>query len=341
MKQKGRILFGLVVLMLTAALLAACNVPANTTNEDEDPSIQQTSVAETVEASLLITQEQEAATDTPQVTQAPTNTPVPSEAPDATATGENTDVVGEDRAEFVADVTIPDYSEHLVGTEITKTWRIRNVGESTWTTDYYLDFDKGEKLGASDTSNLPKEVGPNDFVDISVDFIVPDATGEYTSYWHLRNADDELVGIDEEDTPLSLYMVINAVSAGGAVATSTGTSGGSSGGISGGAKVTGATVSVDDSNYSGSCPADVTFTYTVTTSNAGKVNFQLVLTAVSPAAYTFDPTPEYSINFTGGYTVTYTYTLISSSSVTATAKVVAVGSNTYNSSPINFKINCN
>lgn len=339
MKRIGRIVFGFSVLMVTAVWLAACNMPAN---EEEDPSIQQTSVAQTVEASLLITQEQGAATDTPQITEAPTNTALPSETPAVTATGEKTEVVGEDRAEFVADVTIQDYSEHLVGTEITKTWRVRNVGETTWTTDYYLDFDKGEILGAPTTINLPKEVGPNDFVDLSVDFTVPSATGEYTSYWHLRNGDGELVGIDEEDTPLSLYMVITAVKEGGAVATSTGTSGGSSsGGISGGAKVTGATVSVDNANVSGSCPADVTFTYTVTTSNAGKVNFQLVLTAVSPAAYTFDKTPEYSINFTGGYTVTYTYTLISSSSVTATAKVVAVGSNTFNSSAINFKINCN
>ena len=93
MKPNGRIVFGFGVLLVTAAWLASCNMPAN---EEEDPSIQQTAVAQTVEASLLITQEQGAATDTPQVTEAPTNAALPSEAPVATATGEKTEVVGED-----------------------------------------------------------------------------------------------------------------------------------------------------------------------------------------------------------------------------------------------------
>ncbi len=337
MNRISRKLFVGFVWMALAFLLVSCNAP---TTEEEDPSARQTAVAQTVDASLLTSQPQQATTEVPQATDTPAGTALPSDTPATTAvtpTNENEDVVGDDRAEFVADVTIPDYSEHLLGDEITKTWRVRNVGDTTWTTDYYLEFDKGQILGAPEKINLTNEVGPNNFVDLSVDFIVPDEAGEYTSYWQLRNGDDELVGIDDEGTPLSIYMVINAVEEGGAVATSTGTSGG----IAGGAKVTGATVSVDDANYSGSCPAQVTFTYTVTTSNAGKVNFYLDLTPISPPGYSFDATPDYSESFTGGYTVTYTYTLFSNSSVTATAKVIAVGEKTYTSSPINFKINCN
>jgi hypothetical protein len=79
----------------------------------------------------------------------------------------------------------------------------------------------------------------------------------------------------------------------------------------------------------------------VTTSNAGKVNFQLKFGVISPAGYKFDPTPQYSVDFSGGYTVTYTYSLFSSNAVNATAKVEAVGSNTITSAPVSFSVKCN
>ncbi|MFN2145280.1 MAG: hypothetical protein ACK2T7_07990, partial [Anaerolineales bacterium] len=116
------------------------------------------------------------------------------------------------------------------------------------------------------------------------------------------------------------------------------TSGGQS--IAGGAKVTGATVSVDKPNYEGSCPAEINFSYTVTTSNAGKVQFNLVFNVVSPSGYSFDPAPEYLVDFTSGYTVTYSYLLFSNDPVTANVRVQAVGENEYLSAPVQFTVKC-
>lgn len=339
MKQIVRKSLPLSMLLLAVVLLAACTMPSS---EENDAAAQQTAVAQTVEASLAtaVVSEEPTTAAAPTATTA-VQTTASTQATSAVTQTPEEETVGDDRAEFIADVTIQDYSEQVVEDEITKTWRIRNVGETTWTTDYYLEFEKGDQMGADAKVYLTEDVAPNAYTDLSIDFTVPADAGEYASYWRLRNGDGELVGIDEENTPLSLYTVINAVEEGGDTGDTGDGGSSSSGGIAGGATVTGATVSVDDASYSGSCPGQVTFTYTVTTSTAGNVNFYLNLTPSSPAGYSFDATPEYSIAFTGGYTVTYTYTLFSNSSVSATAKVIAEGDKTFTSSPINFTINCN
>ncbi|HAY83946.1 MAG TPA: hypothetical protein DCY42_03205 [Chloroflexi bacterium] len=332
------ILLGILVL-----ILAGCNLP-----ETPDDVSQQTAAAQTVNAVV-----QEQATETPEApvstaTQAadgaePTSTtgeqggastPAATQEVSVTPTKEGQEI-GEDKAEFIADVTIPDYSEFEGGDTITKTWRVRNIGTTTWSTDYTIEFEKGEKLGAPTQIKLPQSVKPNDFVDISVDFTVPNAVGEYSSYWILKNADGERVGVAEEGKYFTMFMIIKSVSDAG----DGGTSG--TGGIPGGAKITKATVSVDTPKYTGSCPAQLTFTYTVTTANQGNVDFNLKFGVISPSGYKFDAPPEYSVNFSGGYTVTYTYTLFSANSVNATVKVEAVGSNTYTSEPVNFSVKCN
>lgn len=339
-----RIIRSILLILIPALGLAACTM----SSAEADESSRQTSVALTVEAALptedlsdptaTITPETEATDDPGEGLPRPTFT----SNPDETQTeGDEEEEIGDDRAEFIADVTIPDYSQHLQGDEITKTWRVRNTGTTTWTTDYYLEFQKGERLGAPDQINLTESVAPNDFIDLSIDFTVPNATGEYSSYWELKNEDGQHVGVEEEGKFLTLFMIIRSVGEDPGDGDGGDGGNGSSGGISGGAKITNATVSVDDANYSGSCPEGITFTYTVTTSNAGRVVFYLELNAISPSGYNFDPTPEYDIDFNSGYTVTYQYTLFSNSSVSATARVVAVGENTFNSSRVNFSINCN
>lgn len=334
--MKKQILILMLIVIGLAFVFAACNVPA----AEDNTSAKQTSVAQTVAAAL------------------PTNTPPPTNTPEgaapsptsettagetqsaATATtsaGDNT-TSGDDKAKFVSDITIPDYSEYDAGEEITKTWRVQNVGTSTWTTDYTLVFMSGEKLGAADSVTLPFNVEPDAFLDISVDFTVPTAGGEYRSDWIFLNANGEEFGTGPEFDQ-SIYMII--VSNGdGTDSSGGGDNNNNDDSIAGGAKITNATVTVDDANYSGSCPANITFTYTVTAAEAGKVNFRLVLNAVSPAGYSIDPPPEYPVDFASGYTVTYSYTFLPSSSMTGTAKVQAVGANTYTSDAINFSVNC-
>ncbi len=323
--------------LLLAIIAASCNMPAG----EMDEATQQTVVAQTVEAALPSPTNTSAVSST--ATTAPTQqktTDATSAAPTNTQSAQATSTQTEDGVDdvtFLTDITLPDYSEVEVGEKVTKTWRLQNTGTTTWTTDYQVVFVKEERLGAPASINLPKEVAPDETVDISIDFTIPEATGEYRSDWILETPTGKQFGLGEDDD-LTFYVIVTAVKEGEAGDGEDGED--SEGGIAGGAKVTNATVKVDDANYSGSCPANITFTYTVTTSEDGKVNFQLRFTPVSPSGYSFDPAPEYSTDFTSGYTVTYTYTFIPNSSVTGRAKVVAVGSNTFTSDSVQFSVKC-
>jgi hypothetical protein len=308
MKTKQRTWLVLSLIGLFLILLAGCNMPAT-----PDENVQQTSAAQTEKAS-----QQEQPTKTQAVTLPTATEPVGDEGSGDQNGGQSDDIT-------------PTATQQI---SITPTGDGEEVGEDR-AEFITIEFEKGEKLGSPTQIKLSKSVQPNEFIDISLEFTVPNATGEYSSYWILKNEDGQKIGVAEEGKYFSMFMIIQAVSE-----TSNGGQNGS-GSIAGGAKITNATVSVDTPNYSGSCPAQLTFTYTVTTSNAGKVNFQLKFGVISPAGYKFDPTPQYSVDFSGGYTVTYTYSLFSSNAVNATAKVEAVGSNTITSAPVSFSVKCN
>jgi len=94
-----------------------------------------------------------------------------------------------DAATFVTDVTIPDSTELKGGETFTKTWRLLNSGESTWTTSYALVFDRGDPMGNTIEVPLPQDVPPGHTIDISVELTAPHHRGDYTGWWKLRNAD--------------------------------------------------------------------------------------------------------------------------------------------------------
>jgi hypothetical protein len=103
-----------------------------------------------------------------------------------------------DKGSFVADVTIPDGSIVPAGTAFTKTWRIRNVGSCTWTTDYALVFVFGTPMGVSSVVNLPPTVAPvvpGATADFSVNMVAPSTPGHYRSYWRFRNASGVQFGV--------------------------------------------------------------------------------------------------------------------------------------------------
>ncbi len=339
----------ILVVLICLLMLAGCNYPT----PEASNGAEETSIALTVAADVGDDPTEDVTAEKPTAkvektepvpTEDPGGEDKPTATPNATATPDGGDEIGEGEvAQFITDVTIPDYSELDTGEEITKTWRIKNAGSTTWTAGYVIEFEKGEKLGAATQIPLGEEVAPGEMVDISIDFRVPTATGEYTSYWILKNEENQRVGVADEEKYLSLYMVILAVEDNGGGSSGGSSSGGNTSGgqsISGGAKITGATVSVDTANYQGSCPAELNFSYTVTTSNAGKVQFNLVFNVISPSGYTFDPAPQYLADFTSGYTVNYSYLLFSNDSVTATARVQAIGENEYLSAPVQFTVKC-
>ncbi|MEJ5225817.1 MAG: NBR1-Ig-like domain-containing protein, partial [Anaerolineales bacterium] len=100
-----------------------------------------------------------------------------------------------DWAKFVADVTIPDGTVIAPGATFTKTWRLTNIGTSTWTTSYKLVFDSGESLGAKTAIALPKAVKPGESIDLSVEMTAPGTPGTYRGNWKLQNASGVKFGI--------------------------------------------------------------------------------------------------------------------------------------------------
>ena len=99
-----------------------------------------------------------------------------------------------DAAAFVTDVTYPDGSTVGRGQTFTKTWRIKNIGTCTWTTDYDLVFVSGENFGAKNAVSLPVSVGPGRSVDVSIPLTAPNKEGRYRGEWKLRNASGVLFG---------------------------------------------------------------------------------------------------------------------------------------------------
>ncbi len=147
----------------------------------------------------------------------PTKAPVPSitSLPSATTVLPiGTDVpVPCDRVSFVSDITIADNTEIPVGTTFVKTWRLRNNGTCTWTSDYTLVFYSGDTMNGPATSQLTSStVPPGATIDVSVTLIAPTTPGTYRSEWRLRNADGATFGTGEL-ADLSFWVQIRSVTA--------------------------------------------------------------------------------------------------------------------------------
>ncbi len=208
----------LAVLALSFGLaLAACNLPAP---EPETPDLASTRIAATV--SVVQTQASTAVPTIPLPTQAPTAEPptqAPTEMVTAVPTGTTTATPGEedcDKAEFVADVTVPDDTVFDPGDSFTKTWRLRNAGTCAWTSAYSLVFVDGRKMKGPDSVPLSGSVNPGQTVDLSVQLVAPSATGTYRGDWMLRNPDGETFGLGSSaDRPFFVQIVVGEPSADG------------------------------------------------------------------------------------------------------------------------------
>ena len=78
-----------------------------------------------------------------------------------------------DRAAFIADITIQDNTVIPAGTKFTKTWRLKNVGTCTWTTQYLLQI-YGKSSGTeADWIALHQNVEPQHTIDLSIELPAP------------------------------------------------------------------------------------------------------------------------------------------------------------------------
>jgi hypothetical protein len=196
-------LLGTAGLILTIGL-ASCNFPGVQPTEDNLA----TAAAETVAAQLteaagtVATTPPDAATDTPGPPAS--ETPVPSATSTATPACTN-------KVSFVKDVTIPDDTNIPAGDTFDKTWRLRNSGSCSWTTDYDVVFESGNIMAGPPSSPLAGSVPPNAEVDITISLTAPNADGTHRGNWLLRDADGVLFGLGvDSDVPFFVQIVVGA-----------------------------------------------------------------------------------------------------------------------------------
>jgi hypothetical protein len=74
------------------------------------------------------------------------------------------------------------------GADFTRTWRLKNTGSCTWTTEYQLTFLTGNAMSGPASVKLPVSVLPGKTVDVSVKLKAPTQSGAQSATWVLRTA---------------------------------------------------------------------------------------------------------------------------------------------------------
>ena len=209
--KTGRYSIILTLIVLFGLILSGCRQ----VEPEIDVEAQRTGFAQTANAQGTQTAvTQPTATETVVPTPTLTHTPAPSNTPQLTPTDSEQvappPTGGSDVAQWLANDP-PDNTPFGPGEAFTVTWTIENVGTSTWTANYYIEFASGDQMEAPEKVFLPYPVRPNTNVQISVDFIAPTATGTKQSNWKLVNANDNAF--------YDFYVIVDIVEGGGSPTT--------------------------------------------------------------------------------------------------------------------------
>jgi hypothetical protein len=261
-------------------------------------------------------------------------------------------VAGENRAEFVADVTVPDGTNFTAGEAFVKTWRLKNVGTNAWGEGYLLAYAKGEQMGGPESVPLPNTVAPGETVDISVDMTAPDRLGSFTGFWQLRTDTGAPFGIGPEANE-PVYVQINVAAAGNATPLATATGNASPAPTaaasaspgptapSGSLQVTGATMSVDEATRTGACPQTFVFSAVLESQGAGTMSYRLEAASDTPGFDFTLPDPNQSMFTSAGpRTFTASYTLEFSGSVSGQMWVHVLAPNELETNKVSFSLTC-
>jgi len=167
-------------LAIPALLIAilACNLPGTGRISEADALL--TQAAEDLTATAQAATAQATATATSTATATPTATQAASPTAGSTSVPCN-------MASFVTDVTIPDNTSVAFDQPFIKTWRLKNVGSCTWTSQYQVVFDSGEQMGGPASQQLTTgSVAPDQTIDVSLNLKAPSLAGTYKGNWKLR-----------------------------------------------------------------------------------------------------------------------------------------------------------
>lgn len=334
------------LILIAALVVGGCGGNKETT---PDPQAVLTAAAETANAKLT-----ELALATPPPTETPVPTPTSTPSPTDTLPPPTTvaptlpaGTTVSERVEFVADVTIPDGTVFAPNQSFTKTWRLRNVGVTTWTTAYSLIFFSGEKMGAPSAVPLPNDVPPNATVDISVPMVSPSAPGQYIGYYMLRNPQGKNFGLGP-NADQAFYVWIN-VAANGTVMASPSPTGptptpGTPGPIAtptntvAPAAVSNPTIGVNTASYTGSCPYTFVFPIQFTVIQPTAVTFRLEAGSGTPGVNLVLPGERTENLQPGVYSNQFELTITSSMNGWARLRIVAPVD--LSSQIVNFELTC-
>lgn len=98
------------------------------------------------------------------------------------------------KAQYVADLTIPDDTSIPAAHVFEKVWRVRNNGDVAWGgAGYALVFTEGTPMSAHQSYPVPV-TAVNQTADLSLTLTAPTDAGTYTSYWRLQNNQGQFFG---------------------------------------------------------------------------------------------------------------------------------------------------
>jgi len=177
-------------------MLSACSIlaPASTPTLDLNPIRTEVAATIFVQVSQTISAiPTETPVPSPSPTLAPTSTSVPTIPTvksttnlTTTATISTPGIGAKNLAQWVSQ-SISDETVFEPGASFTVTWRLKNVGDSTWTEAFIFRYYSGETFGAPKEILLGKIVLPGETVDISIPMKAPVKPGNYRTDWVLAN----------------------------------------------------------------------------------------------------------------------------------------------------------
>ena len=244
---------------------------------------------------------------------------------------------GTDMAAFIVDVTVPDGANYAPGDTFKKTWRLQNIGTTTWTTDYDLVFVSGSQMGGAAAVPLVANTLAGNTVDVTVDLVAPAEPGTYTGYWMLRNAAGKNFGLGP-NADGAFYVTINVIATvTQSAATATPGTGTPAPTATAGEQsvVSNVTLSVDDDQVETTCPHTFNFSVKFTLSEAAAVTYRLNADTgfdiTLPAATT--------IQLASG-THEVNYALEFTNDLTGWAQFLITAPEEKSSAKVNFELNC-
>jgi hypothetical protein len=114
-----------------------------------------------------------------------------------------------DKVTFISDVTVPDNTQFAPNASFTKTWRLKNSGTCTWTTDYVTSFVSGDPMSAVYPVKMVRAVAPGENIDVSVNMVAPGTNGTFKGYWGLKNTSGRMFALGtNSDIPFWVQIIV-------------------------------------------------------------------------------------------------------------------------------------